>query len=127
MDKAEAMCHYASIPESWWDFSVEQAVHVYNQTPIRHLEWKTPYELLNGEQPDMSDLKVFDCGAWVWIHLDRRKDKPLKSQPMTFIDYLKDQSPHPNDRVAENDPPSRPLEPEISERSTGTTTKKIWV
>jgi hypothetical protein len=29
MDKAEAMRHYASLPPSWWEFSVGHAVYVY--------------------------------------------------------------------------------------------------
>ena len=45
MDKAESMCHEACIPDSWWEFSVEYAVHCYNRTwcnaligihPIKH-------------------------------------------------------------------------------------------
>ena len=37
MDKAESMWFQACLPQSWWEFSVEHATHVYNQTPLRHL------------------------------------------------------------------------------------------
>jgi transposase InsO family protein len=56
MDKAEAMRHEACLPQSWWEFAVQHATHVYNRTPLRHLEWRTPYQLLNGEVPDISHL-----------------------------------------------------------------------
>ena len=88
MDKAEAMRHHAGIPESWWEFSVNHAVHVYNRSPMRRLEWKTPFELLNGETPDVSDFKVFGCGAWVWMHPDCRANKlALKAKAMMFVGY----------------------------------------
>jgi hypothetical protein len=56
MDKAEAMCHETCLPQSWWEFAVQHATHVYNRTPLRRLEWQTPYQLLNGEVPDISHL-----------------------------------------------------------------------
>jgi transposase InsO family protein len=33
MDKAETMRFTACIPQSWWEFSVEYAVQLYNRTP----------------------------------------------------------------------------------------------
>jgi hypothetical protein len=33
MDKAESMRFTACIPQSWWEFSVEYAVQLYNRTP----------------------------------------------------------------------------------------------
>ena len=30
MDKSEAMRHEACIPESWWEFSIAHATHVYS-------------------------------------------------------------------------------------------------
>jgi hypothetical protein len=86
MDKAEAMRHYASIPLSWWEFAVSHAVYVYNRTPVRHLNWQTPYKLLTGETPDVTNLRVFGCLARVWIHPDNRKGKlSPKAAPMVFL------------------------------------------
>jgi hypothetical protein len=56
MDKAQAMRLEACLPESWWEFAVLHAVHVYNRTPVRRLQWRTPYEALHGEAPDVSHL-----------------------------------------------------------------------
>ena len=39
MDKSEAMHHEACIPESWWEFSIAHATHVYNRTPLCHHNW----------------------------------------------------------------------------------------
>ena len=56
MDKAQSMRLEACFPQSWWEFAVEHAVHLYNRTPIRRLNWWTPYELLYKRQPDISHL-----------------------------------------------------------------------
>ena len=47
MDKAEAMRHKACIPQSWWEFSVLHALHIYNRTPLHRHKWRTPYTVLN--------------------------------------------------------------------------------
>lgn len=56
MDKVQAMQLEACLPESWWEFAVLHAVHVYNQTPVCRLQWRTPYETLYGVAPDVSHL-----------------------------------------------------------------------
>jgi len=88
MDKAEAMRHDAWAPASWWEFAVGYATHVYNRTPIRRLKWRTPYESLNKEKPDISHLRVFGCGAWVYLTPEQRNNKlSPKSELMVFIGY----------------------------------------
>ena len=86
MDKAEAMRIDAGLPDSWWEFAVQHAVHVYNRTPMKRLGWKTPYELLHGEAPDISHLRVFGCGAYVHIPPETRKNKLApKSELMIYL------------------------------------------
>ena len=51
MDKAEAMRHLACLPDSWWEFATAHATHIYNRTPLSHLQWRTPYEALHSKQP----------------------------------------------------------------------------
>ena len=35
LEKSESMHMHAECPQSWWEFSFETAVHVYNRTPLR--------------------------------------------------------------------------------------------
>jgi hypothetical protein len=35
MDKAQSIQLEACFPQSWWEFAVEHAVHLYNRTPIQ--------------------------------------------------------------------------------------------
>ena len=86
MDKAESMHLEACIPDSWWEFSVEYAVHCYNRTPVRRLNWHTPYEAMNAEIPDISHLRVFGCGAYVYLPQEVRTNKlSPKSELMVYI------------------------------------------
>ena len=56
MEKAESMHLQACIHQSWWEFSIEHTTHVYNHTPMRRLNWQTPYTLLYGERPSVEHL-----------------------------------------------------------------------
>jgi len=86
MDKAEAMRHEACLPDSWWEFSVEQAVHLYNCTSMACLNNETPFYRMEGGIPDMSHIKVFGCAAYVFLPLEIRKDKlSPKSKMMTYL------------------------------------------
>ena len=63
MDKAQAMCLDACLPQNWWEFAVDCTTHVYNRTPIQHHNWKMPFENLKCTKPDVTHLCVFGCGA----------------------------------------------------------------
>ena len=86
MDKSEAMCHEACIPESWWEFSIAHAIHVYNCTPLCHHNWQTPFEVLHGSQPDIAHLCIFGCAAYVDLPEDVQANKMApKSELMVYI------------------------------------------
>jgi hypothetical protein len=88
MEKAEALHFEACFPPSWWEFSVEYAVHVYNRTPARRISWKTPFEMIHGEKPKVSHLWILGCGAYVFIPEDVRVNKLApRAEIMTFIGY----------------------------------------
>ncbi len=88
MDKAQSMQFNACIPQSWWEFAVMHAIHVYNRTPMHHLKWDTPYTLLNGEAPDISHLKVFGCGVYVHISKETHANGLApKSELIAYLDH----------------------------------------
>ena len=70
MDKSEAMHHEVCIPESWWEFSIAHATHIYNCTPLCHHNWQTPFEVLHGSQPDIAHLRIFGCATYVHLPED---------------------------------------------------------
>ena len=86
MDKAEAMYHEACILHSYWKFATQHAVHIYNWTSMKWLNWHTPYELLLSKILDILHLWVFSCGTYVYIPSDVQTNKlALKSKLMIYL------------------------------------------
>ena len=80
------MRHEACLPDNWWEFTVEHAVHLYNRTPVERLQWLTPFQEMHYAVPDISHLKVLGCGAYVYLPSDTRKDKLApKSELMIYL------------------------------------------
>jgi len=86
MDKAQAMCPHACLPDSYWEFAVQHAVHVYNRTSKWGLNWRTPHELLFKAPPMVSHLHIFRCAAYVHLPADTHGGKlQPKSQLMIYL------------------------------------------
>ena len=86
MDKSAAMQHDACILDSWWEFSITHATHLYNCPPMHRHNWHTPYEVLNKKQPDIAHLYVFGCAAYIHLHEDVRANKMApKSVLMVYL------------------------------------------
>jgi len=85
-EKAQAMWLEACLPQSWWEFALEHATHVYNRTPVRRLKWQTPYFMLHQEKPTIDHLQVFGCGAYIFIPEEVRINKlSLRSEMMIYL------------------------------------------
>ena len=53
---------------------------------MRCLEWHTPIKVLNGSKPDISHLRVFGCGAYVFLPPEICKNKlSPKSELMVYL------------------------------------------
>jgi len=86
--KKQCLYFTACLPQSWWEFCVNQAVYLINQNPIVCLSWQTPVESLIKMKPDPSKLRVFGCGAYMFLPKEVRANKLTpKSELMTYIRY----------------------------------------
>jgi transposase InsO family protein len=56
MDKVQSMQLNACLPQSWWEFAVLHATHVYHRMPLQWTKLETPYTTLSGEAPNISHL-----------------------------------------------------------------------
>jgi len=70
MNKAQVMRLHACLPDSYWEFTVQHAVHVYNCTPKWGLNWRTSHKLLFKAPPTVSHLRVFGCATYVHLPAD---------------------------------------------------------
>ena len=88
IEKAQTLRFEACHPQSYWEFSVEFTIHVYNRIPVKHISWHTPFEVLNSTKPDISHLRVFRCGTYVYIPDDVRVNKLTpRAEVMIFLRY----------------------------------------
>jgi hypothetical protein len=88
VEKAQAICLEACIPQNWWEFAVNYAVHVYNCTPWKRSgnDYKMPFKRLHHIKPDVAHLRVFGCGAYVFLPEDVQSNNlSPRSEMMTFI------------------------------------------
>jgi hypothetical protein len=46
---------------AFWSEALAAVVHVWNHCPTAALDSVTPYELWNGQKPDVSHLQVWGC------------------------------------------------------------------
>jgi hypothetical protein len=88
MDKAQSMRLDTCLPQSWWEFAVLHATHVYNRMPLQRTKWETPYTNLHGEASNISHLQVFGCGAYVHIPKETRVNAlSPKSELMVYLGH----------------------------------------
>ena len=88
VEKAQAIHLEACISQNWWEFAVNYAVHIYNYTPLKHAsnDYKMPFERLQHTKPDLVHLRVFGCGAYVFLPEDIcTNNLSPRSELMTFI------------------------------------------
>lgn len=91
MDKAQAMCFTACLPQSWWEFCIMHALYVYNRMPSLRLKWLTPFKMMNKEQPSVKHFCVLGCRTYVFIPEEVWQNKfTPKVELITFLSYTED-------------------------------------
>lgn len=80
------MCH-ANMPQSFWAEAVSTAVYLRNRSPTVSVKGVTPYQQWFGQKPDVSNLKVFGCVAYVHVAKNNRKKFDAKSRRAVFVGY----------------------------------------
>lgn len=78
MDMTRAMLDQAGLPPSFWAEAVTTAVQLRNVTAPKVKGYKTPSEMLSGKKPDVRNLRIFGCEAW--IHIPKRKKIASKAR-----------------------------------------------
>ena len=82
---ARSMRIHARLPENLWPEIVKTAGYLLNRTPTKALTWKTSFELVTGNKPNLSHLQVYGCKAYSLSHGIPRMHK---LRPRALIGYL---------------------------------------
>ena len=89
-----SMLHGCSAHPSLWGDAALQACYVYNRTPLRVINGSTPYELLNGQQPDLSKIKVFGSNVFYSINENERSKIQATSHKGVWIGWDERKNAH---------------------------------
>lgn len=87
LNVARSLLFQASLPVRFWGEVILTAAHLINRTPTKLHNGRTRYEILYGEQPSFSEVRVF--GSSCYAHLrSRDKDKfGPRSRHCIFVGY----------------------------------------
>ena len=75
----------ANLPTDIWPEIVKASGYTSNRTPIRKLEWKTPFKAVTKAKPHFAHMHVYSCRAYL---LDHHIPKKKKLEPQAHIGYL---------------------------------------
>ena len=54
-----SLLYGAGLGSKYWSYALRHAVYLKNRLPHTALSYKTPYEMINGDKPDLSNIRVF--------------------------------------------------------------------
>lgn len=80
-----------NVPLELWGLAVQCATYEKNRS-IYSTNNVTPYQLWYGREPDVSNLKVFECLAFVHIPAEKRKKLQPKATQGMMVGYCKGSS-----------------------------------
>ena len=83
--KARALRIEAGLPHYMWAEAFYTGCYIANRTPMEKHSWKTPFEMVTGNKPYLSHLRMYGCKAYVLKHHIPRKQK---LEPRAHIGYL---------------------------------------
>ena len=88
VESVRSMLHHAQKPLKFWAEAISTACYLWNRSPTTFLKNVTLYEHWYGKKPEISNLKVFGCKAYVYVPDAKRKSNfDRKSIPWVFVGY----------------------------------------
>jgi hypothetical protein len=86
---AKTLLLHVGLPDRFWGHAFLAMVYIRNRC------WSSgsngiPIQLVTGKAPDLSNLRVFGCPAFVHIDVSRRKKLQDKAWKGTFVGYAFD-------------------------------------
>ncbi len=73
--KARVMRIKANLPVNMWLEIYKAVRYISNQTPVKKLGWKTPFEAIKKEKPQYAHMHIYGCRAYPLNYHILKKDK----------------------------------------------------
>ena len=86
IEMARCMLLDADLDKKYWAEAANTANYLQNILPTKAAN-KTPYELWTSKKPDVKNLHIFGCKAYVFVHKEQRKKLDDKAEKMIFVGY----------------------------------------
>lgn len=86
-EKARALLYDSKLPKNCWSYAVQTAAYIHNRIPSASTNDCIPYELKYSEKPDLNQIKLFGCDAYIRIPDAHRKKLDPKSKRMIFVGF----------------------------------------
>lgn len=88
LERAKTMMIHANLPHSLWPEAISAACYITNRLPTKALNGLTPHEAWHGHKPDLSNLRVYGCNAYVVDYHAKFKGKMApRSWARTLVGY----------------------------------------
>ena len=87
LDVVRTLLISASLPERFWGEVALTAVYTINRIPSPTTHNKSPFELLYGQTPDYSSLRVFGCACFVFLPPHERTKLQPRTRLCCFLGY----------------------------------------
>ncbi|KAG9081109.1 hypothetical protein FRC06_005815 [Ceratobasidium sp. 370] len=93
-DCQRAMRADAGLPDKYWGYAIHHAAYLWNVTPKRFLDGRTPDEVFTGKKPDVSRLRTFGCKAWARVPDEKRTKLEARSIECTYLGFAPNRKAH---------------------------------
>ncbi|QRV85528.1 Copia-like polyprotein/retrotransposon [Ceratobasidium sp. AG-Ba] len=93
-DCQRAMRFDAQLPEKFWGYAILHAAHLWNITPKRRLNGRTPNEIFSGTIPNVSGLRTFGCKAWARVPDSMRTKLQARSFECNYLGFAPNRKAH---------------------------------
>ena len=87
LEIVRCLLNQANLPPRFWAEALSVATYLKNRSPTSCFTKETPYQRWWKKKPDVSNLNVFGCAAYVHIPKEKRKKLDNKSMKCVFMGY----------------------------------------
>ena len=80
LNKVRSFLIASNSPKYLWGEAMLSAVYIYNKTPHKALQYKTPYEIYYNMKSDISNIKIWGSIAYYHTNIYKKKLLPRKEE-----------------------------------------------